>query len=168
MEGHCAGLSGFVWEEGDTRGPVRRCCLRTFDHWSRTDVPVCGHSPLTWRFSDRLESLSRATGVLCPPAPREYLNSIVDRSSDFCAVTIKGIHVRGAWGARSVKPPTWAQVAISRFVGSSPASGSARTDRSPEPASGSVSASLSAPPPLVLDLSLKTKLGRAEGYKNHK
>ena len=56
--------------------------------------------------------------------------------------------------ARSVEPPTSAQAMISRFVGSSPAWGSARTARSPEPASDSGSPSLSAPPLLVLSLCL--------------
>ena len=57
------------------------------------------------------------------------------------------------WGTRaaqSVKHPAWAQVTISRCVGSSPASGSVRTAQNPEPASDSVSPSLSAPPPLTL------------------
>ena len=53
-------------------------------------------------------------------------------------------------GAQSVKPPTSAQVTISRFVGSSPASGSVLTARSLEPASDSVPLSLS------LSLFLKT------------
>ena len=44
----------------------------------------------------------------------------------------------------------WAQVMISRFVGSSPTSGSVPTARSLEPASDSVSPSLSAPPLLML------------------
>ena len=52
--------------------------------------------------------------------------------------------------AQSVKHPTSAQVMISQFVGSSPASGSALTAGSLEPASDSVSPSLSAPPPLTL------------------
>ena len=56
--------------------------------------------------------------------------------------------------AQSVERPTSAQVMISLFVGSSPVSGSVLTARSPEPASDSVSPSLSAPPPLVLSLSL--------------
>ena len=65
-----------------------------------------------------------------------------------------------SWGARvaqSVKRPTSAQVMTSRFVGSSPASGSVLTARSPEPASDSVSPSLSAPPPLALCLSKMNK-----------
>ena len=59
--------------------------------------------------------------------------------------------------AQSVKRPTSTQVMISRFVSSSPASGSVLTARSLEPASDSVSPSLSAPPPLMLCLSLKNK-----------
>ena len=60
----------------------------------------------------------------------------------------------GAWVVLLVKHPTSAQVTISRFVGSSPASGSVLTAQNLEPASGSVSPSLSAPPPLMLCLSL--------------
>ena len=47
-----------------------------------------------------------------------------------------------------------AQVMISQFVGSSPASGSVLPAQSLEPASDPVSPSLSAPPPLALCLSL--------------
>ena len=56
---------------------------------------------------------------------------------------------RGAWGAQWLQRPTSAQVMISRFVSSSPASGSVLTARSLEPASDSVSPSLSTPPPSV-------------------
>ena len=65
--------------------------------------------------------------------------------------------------AQSVKHLTSAQVTISRFVSSSPASGSALTAQSLEPASDSVPPSLSAPLPLVLcvyvslSVSLKNK-----------
>ena len=55
---------------------------------------------------------------------------------------------------QSVKCPTLAQVMISRFVGLSSASGSVLTAQSLQPASDSVSGSLSAPPPLVLCLSV--------------
>ena len=55
---------------------------------------------------------------------------------------------RGAWEAQLVERPTLAQVMISQFVGSSPASGSVQTARSLEPVSDSVSPSLSAPPSL--------------------
>ena len=56
--------------------------------------------------------------------------------------------------AQSVERATSAQVMISRFVGSSPTSGSVLTAQSPEPASDSVSPSLSAPPLLALCLSV--------------
>ena len=57
---------------------------------------------------------------------------------------------RGAWVAQSVERQTSAQVMISQFMGSSPASGSVLTEQSLEPASDSVSPSLSAPPRLAL------------------
>ena len=59
--------------------------------------------------------------------------------------------------AQRVKRPTLAQVMISRFVGSSPTSGSVLTGQSLEPAWDSVSPSLSAPPLLMLYLSLPLK-----------
>ena len=70
------------------------------------------------------------------------------------------VECQGPWVAHSVERPTSAQVMISRFVGSSPASGSVLTARSLEPALDSVSPSLSAPPPLMLclPLSFKNKL----------
>ena len=71
--------------------------------------------------------------------------------------------LRGAWVAQSVKLRTSAQVMISRSVSwsksvsSSPGSGSMLTAQSLEPASDSVSPSLSAPPLLMLCLSLSQK-----------
>ena len=56
--------------------------------------------------------------------------------------------------AQLVEHLTSPQVMISQFVGLSPAWGSVLTARSLEPASDSVCPSLSAPPPLVLLLSL--------------
>ena len=64
-------------------------------------------------------------------------------------------HLRGAWVAQSVERPTSAQVTISRFVSSSPASGSGLMAQSLEPASNSVSPSLSALPPFMLCLKNK-------------
>ena len=65
---------------------------------------------------------------------------------------------QGAWVAQSVKCLTSAQVMISRFVSSSPASGSVLTAQSLEPVSGfCVSLSLSDPPPFMLCLSLSQK-----------
>ena len=49
----------------------------------------------------------------------------------------------GTWVAQSVEPPTLAQVMISQFVSSSPVLGSVLTAQSLEPASHSVSPSLS-------------------------
>ena len=61
--------------------------------------------------------------------------------------------------AQSVERPTSAQVMISQSVSvsSSPASGSVLTAQSLEPVSDSVSPSLSAPPLLMLCLSVKDK-----------
>ena len=64
---------------------------------------------------------------------------------------------RGARVAQSVERLTSAQVMISRSVSLSPASGSVLTAQSLEPASDSVSPSLSAPPPFMLCLSLSQK-----------
>ena len=63
----------------------------------------------------------------------------------------------GAWVAQSVEHLTLAQVIISQFVSSSPVSGSGLMAQSLEPASDSVSPSLSAPPPFMLCLSLSQK-----------
>ena len=62
-----------------------------------------------------------------------------------------------AWMAQLVKHLTSAQVIISRFMSSSPTSGSVLTAQSLEPPWDSVSPSLSAPPLLVLCLSKMNK-----------
>ena len=67
----------------------------------------------------------------------------------------KEIMTGGPGGAQSVKCPTLAQVMISWFMSLSPVSGSVLTVWSLEPASDSVSPSVSAPSPLVLTLSQK-------------
>ena len=66
----------------------------------------------------------------------------------------KEINVRGAWVVQSVNHLTSTQVRILLFVSSSSTSGSVLTAQSLEPASDSVSPSLSAPPLLTLCLSL--------------
>ena len=71
--------------------------------------------------------------------------------------TLKNNNKRGTWVAQSVKHPTLAQVMISRFVSSSPRSGSMLTAQSLDPALDSVSPSLSVLPPHSLILSLKSK-----------
>ena len=60
--------------------------------------------------------------------------------------------------AQSVERSTPAQVMIAWFVSSSPASGSVLTAQSLEPASDSLSPSLSAPLPLMLCLSVSLSL----------
>ena len=65
--------------------------------------------------------------------------------------------VLGHLVAQSVEHPTSAPVMISRFMGSSPTLGSVLTAQSLEPASDSVSPSLSAPPLLMLCLFLSQK-----------
>ena len=72
---------------------------------------------------------------------------------------------RGTWVAQSVKCPTSAQVMISQSVSLSPASGSVLTARSLEPASDSVSPSLSAPPLLMLSVSKIKKKKMTQGNR---
>ena len=67
------------------------------------------------------------------------------------------MHVLGRLGG-SVGRPISAGVMISRWVGSSPTWGSVLTARSLEPASDSVSPSLSVPPLRMLGLSLSLSL----------
>ena len=67
------------------------------------------------------------------------------------------MYVRGAWVAQLVGHLTLAQVMISRFVSSSPTSGFVLTAKSLEPASDSVTHSLSVPPLFTHTLSLKDK-----------
>ena len=66
---------------------------------------------------------------------------------------------RDTWEAQLVKFLTSAQVMLLQLMGLSPVSGSVLTAQSLEPASDSVSPSLSAPPllPLSLSLSLSQK-----------
>ena len=88
------------------------------------------------------------------------LDNDVPRSCPRCPqLCIENTCAQGTWVAQSVTCLTSAQVLISRFMGSSPASGSVLTAWSLEPALGSVSPSLSAPPLLMLcpSLSLKNK-----------
>ena len=67
-----------------------------------------------------------------------------------CSVSVSASQkYRGAWVAQLVKRTTSAQVMISQFVSSSPVLGSVLTAQSLEPASDSVSPSLSAPSPLT-------------------
>ena len=73
------------------------------------------------------------------------------------AASIEKEGLWGTWMAQPVKRLTLVQVMISRFVSSSPESGSVLTSQSLEPASDPVSPSLSAPPLLMLCLSIINK-----------
>ena len=90
---------------------------------------------------------------------KSHLNALGKVNGYFLVKTYYG----RTWVAQSVKLPTSAQVTISQFVGSSPASGSVLTAQSLETASDSVSPSLSlslslsALPLLMFSLSLKNK-----------
>ena len=78
-------------------------------------------------------------------------------SEDNVNLCLKYIKIWGAWVAQLAERPTSAQVTILRSVSSSPASGSGLMAQSLEPASDSVSPSLSDPPPFMLYLSLSQK-----------
>ena len=69
----------------------------------------------------------------------------------------------GAWVAQSIKRLTSAQGMISQFMGLSPASGSVLTAQSLEPASDSMSPSLSVPLLLAFCLS---KINKHQNKKN--
>ena len=69
--------------------------------------------------------------------------------------------------AQSVKRLTSAQVMISGFMGSSPASGSVLTAQSLEPASDSVFFSLSLSAPLSLALCVSLSLKNKETFKKN-
>ena len=66
----------------------------------------------------------------------------------------------GTWVAQLVKCPTSVQVMILHFMSSSPALGSVLTAQSLEPASDSVSPSLSVPPRLVRGRVLSLSLSK--------
>ena len=91
---------------------------------------------------------------------------------DYCwtarAPVRNGLHTGGTRAAQSVERQTSAQVMISQFVSSSPASGSVLTAQSLGPASDSVYPSLSVPPPLMFSLSLslsKTKIKKKKRWQ---
>ena len=101
-----------------------------------------------------------AEGIREIPAPSSVL-----LRTQHCTKKVKSW---GAWGAQSVKCQTLAQVMILRFVSSSPVSDSVLTAQSLEPASDSVSPSLSAPPPLVLCLPVSVSLSVSKINKHKK
>ena len=101
---------------------------------------------LVWEFGGLASRRKRKGLWICfPPIIKDSIQNLI--------LTLKIMSICGAWVAQWVKHPTSAQVMISRFMSWSPASSSVLTARSLEPASDSVSPSLSAPPLLVLCLS---------------
>ena len=118
---------------------------------SGRDLMVCEFQPLAGLCADRVESgtcfIFCVCLSLCPSPPRALSLS----------VSLSKINIGDTWVTQSVERLTSAQVMISRSVSSSPVSGSVLTARSLEPASDSVSPSLSAPPLLTHCLSLKNK-----------
>ena len=94
----------------------------------------------------------RGVGWLIPNADSGECSREVQ--TQFCFIKLKITHHWDAWVVQLVKRPTLAQVMILQSVSSSPKSSSVLTARSLEPASDSVSPSLSAPPLLMLCLSL--------------
>ena len=79
---------------------------------------------------------------------------------------VKNYATWGTLGVQLIKRPTSAQIMISQFMGSSPTSGSVLTAQSLEPASDSVSPSLSAPPLLSLCLSASVSVSVSVSLKN--
>ena len=97
------------------------------------------------------------------------LKPVCLKAASTTAISIRPCHVLpplkkkipgGTWMAQWVKHPTSAQVMISRFVSSSPTSGSVWTAQSLEPASGYVSPPLSLCPSLIRTLSLSLSLSK--------
>ena len=121
----------------------------TLDFSSGHDLRVHGFEPCIGLCADIAEPAwdSLSPSLSAPPLLSLSLCSSLSQKN-------KKTNFRGTWVARSVKRPALAQVMIWQFTLLSPASGSALTAQSLEPVSDSVSPSLSAPPPLVLCLSL--------------
>ena len=92
--------------------------------------PVSGSVLTAQSLEPALDSVSPSLS-LCPSSARAL------------SLSLSRINSRGTWVAQSVKGPTSAQVMISQFMSSSPVSGSVLTAQSLEPASDSVSPSLS-------------------------
>ena len=111
--------------------------------------PVLGSVLTGWSLEPALDSVSPSLSV---PPPLALCLCLC------LSVSLSKINKnRGARVAQLVKPPTSAQVMISRSVSSSPAPGSGLMAQILEPASDSVSPSLSAPPLFMLCLCLKNK-----------
>ena len=103
---------------------------------------------VVWSTADNADHLGHLVTML------EIWSDAEGQAQMGCQMTADTLNT---WVAQLVKHLTSAQVMISQFVSLSPALGSVLTAQSLEPASDSVSPSLSAPPPLMLCLSLLQK-----------
>ena len=145
----------------------RRCARQTWTESPLTHGPagrdhICPVHPLmALRTTPKLLAVSKSLTMNILECDFWWTPGRVSRTAGSpgrrASNALRNCHSRGAWVAQSFKRPTLAQVTISRFAGSSPASGSVLTARSLEPASDSVSPSLSVPllPMLCLSLSQK-------------
>ena len=119
---------------------------------------------------DAYQSLGRGPSWKCPQKIAEVLSMITFITWTLAGSNQESIHsllnsdcwekkitTRGAWVAQLVECPTSAQVMISQLMSLSPISGSVLTAQSLEPASDSVSPSLSTLQ--AEDLSLSGRLG---------
>ena len=127
----------------------------TLDFSSGHDLTVCEFTPLIGLLltaRSLLGILSLPLSLSAPP-PLVISFSLTHKINQLRKNESKS----GTWVAQLVMCLTSAQVMISRFVGSSPASGSVLIAQSLEPASDSVSLSLCPSPAYVLSLSLSVK-----------
>ena len=134
------------WDEGGTWVAQSVQCA-TLDFHSGHDLLVRGFEPGVVLCADGAEpALDPLSPSRCPSHAHTCAHSLSRK-----------INIRDAWVVPLVERPTSAQVMISQSVSWSPASGSVLMAQSLEPASDSVSPSLSAPPPFMLCLSLSQK-----------
>ena len=120
QRGQAAGTSDFI------RGAVKWLLTWNWENWAQVPQASC----LT-QLMPRFSHLRNGKNIF-------YLAGFLG--------AIQRHRMQGDWVAQLVKCPTLAQVMISWSVSLSPASGSVLTAQGLEPASDSVSPSLSAPP----------------------
>ena len=123
-----------------------------------------GHS-ITFMFLPKMHNLNLWRHIRQAEVEGHSARQTDSTSSDLSKIELS----RGSWVAQSVKHLTLAQVMISRFMSSSPVSGSVLTAWSLEPALDSVSLSLSLHFPAharTLSLSKINKLKKTENQKN--
>ena len=119
---------------------------------------IWGHWKIIWQTTQRQRNVKQWWGI---NAIYHVFHWPRELEIHFCNVLWDSCIIKAspgdAWVAQSVKRPTSAQVMISQFVSSSPASGSVLTAQSLEPASDSVSPSLCSSPTCTLSVCLSLK-----------